>query len=405
MGVESSGPRGRIRLMRAVAEDHLVADESFREELDACLVCRNCESVCPSGVRFGEMMAETRGRLADTMHTGIMKRIARHIGFRWVLPNRAALRLTATMMRLAKAAGVAQLAASLLGDRGRALATLPDVPPRSERDPLARRTPACGEKLASVAVLEGCVMPELLGRVNRATVRTLSAAGIESRTADHVCCGSLHAHNGDTEGARDLAKRSIEAFEALRDDSDQPIEVVVNSAGCGAHMKEYAHLFEPGSDWHARATAFSARVFDFSEMLTREPHAARLRAVLDSATSGPLAFDDPCHLCHGQGVRSQPRELIDMVPDTKRVEIEDSESCCGSAGIYSMLRPDTSRAILEPRLDAVVKSGARTLITSNPGCHLQWQSGFRERGDDVQVLHIAELLEQSLMAPEERPSA
>ncbi len=397
-GVESASPRGRIRLMRAVAEDHLVPDASLQEELDACLVCRNCESVCPSGVEFGAMMGETRGRLAETMPMGFGKRVARHIGFRWVLTSRFALSVTATLMRFASLTRLNRVAASLLGKNGEALRNMPHVPPRSERRRLPAVSPATGERITSVGVLEGCVMPELLGRVNRSTVRVLNAAGIETRTAAHVCCGSLHAHNGDLEGARRLAKQSIEAYEALRDDAGNPVEVVVNSAGCGSHMKEYAHLFEPGTEWHKRATAFSKRVFDFSEILAREAHASRLRGALSkpATLSEPLAFDDPCHLCHGQGVRSEPREVIDLVPGAKRVEIEDSESCCGSAGIYSMLRPTASRGILEPRLDAIADSGARTLVTSNPGCHLQWQLGLSERGADTEVLHLAELLDRSL---------
>jgi len=387
--------------MRALAEDRVTPDASFREELDACLLCRNCESVCPSGVEFGSMMEETRGRLNEIEPGSIWKRMARYVGFRLVLPNRGMLRITASLMRFASATRLNRLAAKLLGRHGAALLAMPPVPPSAARTPLASSTPAIGEQLTTAAVLEGCVMPELLGRVNRATVRVLSAAGIESRTAKHVCCGSLHAHNGDLAGARMLAKRTIKAYDALTDEAGQPLEVIVNSAGCGSHMKEYAQLFEADSPWHARAVAFSARVFDFSQVLAREPHQERLRTRLQPASTvaSPVAFDDPCHLCHGQGVRSEPRELIDLIPKSERVEITDSESCCGSAGIYSMLRPETSRAILEPRLDAVVKSGARTLITANPGCHLQWQSGLTQRGDDIRVLHLAELLEQALHGP------
>lgn len=241
-------------------------------------------------------------------------------------------------------------------------------------------------------------MPELLGHVNRATVQALSAAGVESRTADHVCCGSLHAHNGDLQGARQQAKATIEAFEVLVDESERPCEVVVNSAGCASHMKEYAALFEGDVKWQKRATEFASRVVDFSEYLARPQHASVLQHRMKSVSDveGPVVFDDPCHLCHGQGIRSEPRELIDAIPGLERTEMADSESCCGSAGIYSVLRPEAAQEILSPRLDALERSGARTLVTANPGCHLQWQGGLKDRNYNVRVLHIAELVARSL---------
>ena len=237
-------------------------------------------------------------------------------------------------------------------------------------------------------MLEGCVMPELLGRVNRATARALAAIGWASRRPPgHVCCGALHAHNGDLDGARDLARQTIAAF----DDLGSELPVVVNSAGCGAHMQGYGHLLASDPEWAPRAQEFAARVVDFSEFMEREaPPDFAPRANL--RPTAKVTYDDPCHLCHGQGVRTPPRALLDRVTGIERVELHESEACCGSAGLYSMLRPVESAAVFEPKLEAFDRSGAEVLVTANPGCHLQWQAGFERAGRDVRVLHIAELL-------------
>ena len=383
---EPSSPRGRIHLMRAVAEGEIEADASFAEEMDFCLLCRHCESVCPSGVEFGALMEHTRSELGPRTFLG---RVSSKLGF-GLLTKRPLLRLVAASLRLAQQTGLVRLIAPLLGERGQALANLPSIPSAKERELLPERTPSSREDSTPVTLLEGCVMPELLGRVNRATVRVLAAAGHEVLVPakQPTCCGSLQAHNGALDEARILAKQVIAAFEETGE-----IPVVTNSAGCGSHMKEYANLFEDEADWRERAERFSARVKDLSEILAERP----LQAKLTSNVSGPITYDDPCHLCHGQGVRSEPRALLDQTGH-ERVELRDSESCCGSAGIYSALRPKDAALILEPKLEALKDSGAKTLVTANPGCQLQWQAGIKSAGLDVEVLHIAELLERSLEA-------
>ena len=380
-GAEPSSPRGRIHLMRAVAEGDIEPDASFAEEMDFCLLCRHCESVCPSGVEFGALMEHTRSGLAPKTAIG---RVARRLGFN-LLKSRLQLRLVSTSLRLLQLTGVARLLAALLGERGSALAKLPLVPSLSGRRLLPEESHA--EGAAPVALLEGCVMPELLGDVNRATVRVLTTAGhsVSVPKSQPACCGSLHAHNGELEQARDLAKETIVAFEATGE-----IPVVTNSAGCGSHMKEYPKLFTEEPEWRERAERFSARVLDLSEVLTpsEQPCADAARV------QTPITYDDPCHLCHGQGVRDEPRALLDAT-GLERVELTESESCCGSAGIYSALRPRDAEQILEGKLETLRASGARTLVTANPGCQLQWQAGVREAGLDVEVLHLAELLDRA----------
>lgn len=386
-GSEASSPRGRIYLMRAVAEGQLQAsDATYREELDFCLVCRHCESVCPAGVRFGEMMETARAGAQSSAPRGALERLARWFGFQVVLPSRFWLSLAIGSLRFAQRTGVLKLVASFAGSRKSALLSMSEAPPARERRPLPPTTPARGTKRGEVAVLEGCVMPELYGRVNRATVATLAEIGFESRTAKgHVCCGALHAHNGELEGARELAQSTIEHYERL---GDSPI--VVNSAGCGAHMKAYAQLLEHDAAWKERAQRFASRVVDFTEFVAASaPSDWRPRA---ESKLGKLAYDDPCHLCHGQQIRSQPRALLDRVQGAKRVEMDNAESCCGSAGIYSLLRPADSQAVFEAKARAFAACGAEVLVTANPGCQMQWEAGLKRAGSSARVVHIAELL-------------
>jgi glycolate oxidase iron-sulfur subunit len=395
-GNEASSPRGRIHLMRAVAEERAAPDAEFAEEMDFCLVCRNCESVCPAGVRFGEMMTHTRDALERRGDRPALGRLARRTGLRGVLTRRWALSLAARGLRLAQRTGLLRLVARLGGARGRALLDLPVVPPARERAPLPARTEATGEQQAEVALLEGCVMPELMGRVNRATASSLAALGVASRTAPgHVCCGALHAHNGDLDGARDLARSTIEAYEPLRAKDGEPLPLVVNSAGCGAHLRELDHLFADDAEWAQRARALAARVVDYSEAAAPRLEGAGADLPAGSV-AGPVVWDDPCHLCHGQGVRAEPRAALDALGGLERAELDEPESCCGSAGIYSILRPADSAAILDERLDALERSGARTLVTANPGCQLQWSAGVKRRGLDVEVLHLAEVVDRAL---------
>lgn len=453
-GKEASSPRGRIHLMRSVHEGVIPSDATYSEELDFCLLCRNCESVCPSGVRFGALMEHARAALEPVRERPARARLARRVGFDLLLRDRAALRVFTAFGRFAQSSGLASLAAKLGGARARGLAEAPRIPPASERGRLPEFMAARAPRVGAVALLEGCVMPELLGRTNRATASLLAKLGFDVHVArEHVCCGSLHAHNGERDGARALAQETLDAFDRLVDERGAPLPLVVNSAGCGSHLKELAHLFEGGitdagtcqptlaraveaSDAHggkarsstdgtpstahdprsatraphashgasasepvlaARSRALAARTFDLSVFLSRPDVLARLRDTL-SRTREPLraTWDDPCHLCHGQGVRAEPRTLLRAIPGLELVEMPDAELCCGSAGIYSLTRPADAAAVLAPKLESLRRSGARVLVTANPGCQLQWRAGVERVGLDVRVAHLAELLDEAV---------
>ncbi len=401
-GVESSSPRGRIHLMRALAEGAIEADADYAEELDFCLLCRNCETVCPSGAQFGRLMEHARGALEPRRDRSAFQRLGRRVGFDLLLRDRGALRFVAVVGRAAQSTGLVKLAARCAGRAGRGLREAPAIPPASERARLPVFTPAVGARRGAVALLEGCVMPELLGATNRATVRVLAACGFDVHVArQHVCCGSLHAHNGETAGARALAVETITAFDALVDESGAPLPLVVNSAGCGSHLKELAHAVPGEPDHERRAQALSRRTLDLCELLTRGPGAAGLADLLARVRARDavrVTWDDPCHLVHGQRIRREPREILRRIPGVELVEMDGSELCCGSAGIYSLLRPDDAAHVLDPKLAALRETRASVLATANPGCQLQWAAGIRRAGLAVRVMHLAELLDELVVA-------
>ena len=385
-GVETSSPRGRIHLMRAVAEGRADADAGYAEELDFCLLCRHCESVCPAGVRFGEMMEHARGAREAAVPRGPLARLARWFGFRVLLPHRPLLRLAAFGLRLLQVLRLDRLLAKTGLALFRGLPDLPRVRPLSERSLLPRRPRTTDARREEVLVLEGCVQAELFAHVNRATVSSLERLGVACSVPEFTCCGSLHAHNGDPEGARRLAERLLDAC----GNDERPL--VVNSAGCGAHLRELSNLFPSEDPRHARAEALERRVVDYAEFVA--PRLPEGPLPLDQP--GPLTWDDPCHLCHGQGIRQPPRDVLGRFEGPSVLPLENPEACCGSAGIYSVLRPEDSQRVFAPKLAAFQKSGARTLVTQNPGCQIQWDSGLRRAGVEAEVVHLAELVDRAL---------
>jgi glycolate oxidase iron-sulfur subunit len=254
---------------------------------------------------------------------------------------------------------------------------------------LPELTPAIGERKHRIGFISGCIMGQLQGETNQASVRVLARNGCEVVVPeDQGCCGALHVHSGDRDTARALARRNIEAFEKLGLDA-----VIINAAGCGSTLKEYGHLLERDAEWAERARAFAESVKDISEFLAsielnREMGEVRRR----------VTYQDPCHLVHGQGVRSQPRELLRAIPGLELVELEDSDVCCGSAGIYNLTHYDLSMQILEPKLDNIAETKAEVVVAPNPGCAMQIAAGCRRRGLDVEVAHVVDLLDEAYRA-------
>ena len=384
---ENDSPRGRIVLMRALLEGTLAPqNETVETHIAQCLGCRACETACPSGVPYGRLLEATRATLAQ--HRA-MPAIARVI--LWVFERRWLLRLAMAGGRVTRAAGVARLLARLPGRAGFAMAMLSSTHRRRNNAPAQPSGGAlAGERAVGtggniVALLTGCVMEGLFTETNRATERVLSANGYSLIDAPaQVCCGALHVHAGDDAAARRLARRNITAFEATRADF-----VCVNAAGCGAMLKEYPHLLGDDPEWASRAANLAARVRDVSELLSaRGP-------VRGEAIAARVAYDAPCHLMHAQRIVEPPLDVLRAIPGLQAVPLNESEVCCGSAGIYNLVEPHVSDVVLERKLENIAAAAPEIVVTGNPGCLMQIGAGLLRSGSPVRALHPVELLDQS----------
>ena len=376
---ENDSPRGRLVLMRELLEGAIATDDvPARRHLDRCLGCRACETACPSGVPYGHLLEATRATLTERHPLPLAARLLLGVFARgW------ATRLVMAGGRLLRATRLAGVLARLLPARlGFALHMLESTRAPVSRAPYA--VPAAPER-GSVALLTGCVMQGLYAETNAATLRTLAVNGHAHVAAPgQVCCGALHAHAGDIDTARRLARRNVEAFERSGAEF-----IVANAAGCGAMMKEYAQLLGADPEWAARAKRVAARVRDATELL----------AAAGPAEGAPLdlsvTYDAPCHLLHAQRVSAPPLKVLAAIPGLKLVPLTDAEYCCGAAGIYNLLEPDTSRAVLDPKLRHVEETGAALVATGNPGCLMQIGAGLRIEGSSARVVHPVDLLDAS----------
>jgi len=269
------------------------------------------------------------------------------------------------------------------------LALAPPVTRRAAIAQLPRTTPARGVRRGRIALMQGCVQRVFFGDVNAATVRVLSAEGWEVHAPRAPrCCGALQLHSGEDAPARARAKETIEAFE------DYDV-VVVNAAGCGSAMKDYGHVLRDDPEWKDRAEAFAAKGRDVSELLADvEPRAER--GPLTDTRIDKLAYHDACHLAHAQGVRAQPRRLLDAIPGLELKEIAEPELCCGSAGIYNILNPEPARELGDRKAANIVATGAQVLVTANPGCLMQVAAAVRRRGGTIALAHTAHVLDASI---------
>jgi glycolate oxidase iron-sulfur subunit len=381
-GRETSSPRGRVYLMRGVAEGKIPLGEVVAQEAYLCLGCRACETACPSGVQYGALLEQTRAAIEDAGLRRGPARVLERLALRQVLARPRVLGALVGLLGAAQRLRLDALLAPLLSARLREMrALLPPVPPRRERRRLPRLTPALGARRGRVALLEGCIMPELFGAVNAATVRVLAHAGFDVLVPEgQGCCGALHAHSGDLEQARALARRNLAAFELADVDA-----VVTNSAGCGAALRELGHWL-PGE-----GEPLAQRARDVCEWLD----AAGLPE-LRGEVVGSACYDDPCHLSHGQRVVDAPRRLLARIPGLRLVPHDDPASCCGAAGIYNLTQPAMSRAVLARKLDALEAASPDYVVTGNPGCLMQLAAGARQRGLRARVVHPVELLDRAL---------
>jgi len=418
--IEPDSPRGRLYLMRGLGEGRIAPSDPLIEHLDNCLGCRACETVCPAGVPYGRLLEETRGQLSRRAVRGTPLRMLGEWVLRSVVPHRGRMHLAADLLRLGQRGPIAAfmrsgLAAPWLPDFARrGFAMTPALVPRRERslERVAERLPTgarmetltdglvfhpAGAAKARVGFFTSCVMEVMFPRINHEAVRLLVLAGCRVEVpAAQTCCGALHAHAGLRPEARALAKANVAAFAGDLD------YIVTDSAGCGATLRDSGHILhdDPAATW------FASRTRDLSEVLATvglpEP-VTTLRSGRDAALPLRIAYHDPCHLAHGQGVRREPRELLRRLPGVDLVELPNSDWCCGSAGIYNLTHPEMAQAQLERKLDAIARVTPELVVASNPGCLLHMERGARSRAMGSRMVHIAEVLGLAWPAPGGRP--
>jgi glycolate oxidase iron-sulfur subunit len=386
---EMDSPRGRIYLMKMVAEGTATINETWVGHFDACLGCMACMPACPSGVDYGKLIEATRAQIERRYTRPASEKRFRRLLFS-IFTHPARLRALLLPLRWYQKAGLEALVRrmgipKLLPARLRAMeALLPQVP---AQETLPELIPAQGERRHRVGLLLGCVQRVLFPQVNAATARVLAAEGCEVVVpAAQPCCGALSVHAGEEDQAVQFARQTIDAFENAQVDA-----VIINAAGCGSNVKEYGHLLRDDPQYAARAKAFAAKCRDVSEFLaTLEPRATRHPLRLR------VAYHDACHLQHAQGVRTQPRTLLGRIPQLQLLEIPEAAICCGSAGIYNLVQPEAATQLGDRKASHVAALDADMVVSANPGCLLQLQSSLSRAGKKLPVRHIVELLDASI---------
>jgi len=401
-GNENDSPRGRIYLMRAVQDGRLPlagtgSGATAVRHLDLCLGCRACEAVCPSGVQYGQLLEATRAHVEKNYARSFWQAFLRRVAIEKIFPFPERMELALRPALWLKRLNAHRLLPKFLRDM---LDLLPETLSREE---LPVQSPASGSfksrPRGRVGFISGCVMQVLFGKTNAASVQLLNQAGFHVVTPEEQgCCGALYCHGGNLDEARACARRNIEAFERLELDA-----IIINAAGCGSTLKEYGHLLQEDPAWAKRAAAFSQKVKDLTEWLVNTGRAAELPLPERSARAEPprndpglVTYHDACHLAHPQRITRPPRDLVRAVAKERFVELAEADVCCGSAGSYNLTEPEMAERLQRRKVENILKSGAHTVVTTNPGCLLQIRAGLRHAGaTHIHAVHIADYLTQS----------
>jgi glycolate oxidase iron-sulfur subunit len=376
LGTEMDSPRGRLYLMKELADGRLALDDDVVRHLDSCLGCRACESACPSGVRYGQVIEDARAYIEGNAPRSWQQRL-RRAGILATFPYPRRLRSLLAAAQVARGLGLWPVVTRLV-DAARLL------PSFRARSSLAAFHPALGSERARVGLLIGCVGDALFAEVNAAAIRILTRRGVSVVVPPgQGCCGALHLHSGDRATARRLARTNLHTFGNGLD------AILVTAAGCGSAMKEYAHLLA-GDTAAERAVQASARVRDVLEFVDElnDPPPGLPAAIR-------VAYHDACHLAHAQGVRAAPRRLLAGIPGIELVDLQEADVCCGSAGSYNLTEPAMARRLRTRKIDHVAASGADCVAAANPGCILQIRAGLAARGLHIRVAHPVELLDEA----------
>lgn len=397
--VERNSPRGRISLMRAIADGKLEATETFAREMYYCLGCLACKTACPAGVDYPQLFETAR---AEVERAGVLdnpqRNVIRMVLLRGLFTRPRLLRFVGRLLWLYRASGAQGIFRSLGLNR---------LLPYRLRE-LERMTPTAQARFSHqlirpvenppdavryrVGLMTGCVQDVVLSQVNQDTMEVLRANGCEVHTpAVQYCCGSLHAHNGDLETARAMARKQLDAFDLKKLDV-----VVTNAAGCGSHLKTYGHLMHDDPEYAERARQWDTKIRDIHEWLCeigfRPP---KVKSPNSQIENFEVTYHEACHLCHGQGITKQPREILRSIPGLKLVELPESTWCCGSAGIYNITQPEMASKLQERKIGHIASTGAGLVATANPGCHLQLESGAKKFSLETKVRHPVSLLAEA----------
>ena len=375
-GNENDSPRGRIYIMRAMQSGQLDVSAAPVRHIDLCLGCRACETACPSGVQYGTLLEETRDHIEKHHSRGLFQWLLRRLVIEQVFPFPWRMQVALWPVRVIR---VLRLG-FLLPKFAREMMEL--LPQHLTKGNLPAKRLAKGEARGQVGFIEGCVMQVMFGDTNESSAELLNRDGWDVLTPKgQGCCGALYAHSGQLAKARDCARRNIAAFEG------QPLDaIIINAAGCGSTLVKYGELLKDDPAWANRAEAFSAKVKDLVTWLDSSRFAV-------SGSGAKVTYHDACHLAHAQGITLEPRELVKAKSGGEFVEFAESDLCCGSAGSYNLTEPEMASRLQKRKVQNIIDSGAEVVVTTNPGCLLQIQSGLRKAGaHHIRAVHIADYL-------------
>jgi glycolate oxidase iron-sulfur subunit len=395
--LERNSPRGRIALMRSIADGQLKATRTFAEEMYFCLGCLACMTACPAGVNYAELFEHAR---AEAEESGVLRspkrNLIRWFTVGWLFMNLSRLRFVGGIIRLYQQLGLQSLVRrcgilKLLPRRLQELeAMTPTVKLKFSSALIPPVMPAAGQKKYRVALLTGCAQDLMYSDVNRDTAEVLARNGCQVVTpARQSCCGSLHAHNGELELARQLARKNIDQFPPQEFDA-----IISNAAGCGSHLKHYARLLADDSAYRERARLWDSKLKDIHEWLAQIGLAPPKAGV----AAQTVTYHEACHLCHGQQITAQPRQILRAIPNLTLRELPESTWCCGSAGIYNLIQPEMANQLLDRKLAHIVATKAAVVATGNPGCLAQIANGIRQQKIPVRMVHPITLLAEAYRA-------
>lgn len=390
---ESHSPRGRIALMKAVADGLIEPDEDFEQSLSQCLGCRACETVCPSGVKYGHLLEDARDLISQNKKYSFTTNTIRKTVFEGLFPHQNRMQTATSLLGFYQKSGLQKIARSIgiMGLFPETLATmekvLPKAPSKKQMKNRPEFLPAEGTKTKRVAFFTGCLMDTMFLETNDATMKLLQLAGCEIVIPKgQNCCGALHGHSGEKAGSRELAKKNIEAFEDLNVDY-----IITNAGGCGAYLLDYDYLLKDEPEWKERAIKFKNKVKDISQILYELDFHKKVKLRLPHQI---ITYQDSCHLRNVMKTAEAPRALLKAIDGIDYVEMKDADRCCGSAGIYNIVESEMAMKILDLKMENVKETHAKTIVTANPGCLLEMKLGIEREGlsDKMRAVHIVDLL-------------